>query len=544
MRSAATWESESRRALGCVADARPSRHRTAAAVVVGLVPGLLLAGCGSVESGPTTARVVQGSVVKTVSATGTLQAISEQNMGFPKSGKLVNLMVTVGQQVQAGQVLARIDDFDAQADLAQAQARLDKEQARLDGVKDDNKAEATSHDHNRAQDVLNARKDEADSVDEANDRAIEDAEKRIDEDREGLRRARAEAQTDQTRCNRSVTGNSHRYDGYGDNADVTTKDRRGLLLESPLDVHSPTCERAENGKSEVIAYQRRIQSNERALQAARRRADIDHARNRVAVADARRDAGAAGDAADGAATDRPHYIDERQAVVDDAAQEVRRAQRDVDDTLLRASVSGTVASINGTVGEHLDAAAGTTPLAPGGRASLPDMESGVGGKDDTGNQARRPGGPSFITLKDVNSYQVVVPFEEADASQVRPNQKVQLTFDAVADLTREGTVAAIAPTGTKINDVTNYYATIVLNETDPRLKSGQTTEVKVITGSMDNVLVVPTAAVERGGDTGVVQVLDGDGKSHPVQVQLGMSGDITTQILAGLREGQQVVLAQ
>jgi len=215
---------------------------------VGLVPGLLVAGCGSGQSGPTTARVVQGSVVKTVSATGTLQAISEQNLGFPKSGKLVSLMVTVGQQVQAGQVLARIDDFAAQADLAQAQARLDKEQARLDGVKDDNKADATSHDHKRAEDVLNARKDEVDSVDEANNQAIEDTERRLDEDRDGLRQARTVAAGDQSKCNRSVTGNSHRYDGYGDNADLTTKDKRGLLLESPLDVHSPSCQRADEDR--------------------------------------------------------------------------------------------------------------------------------------------------------------------------------------------------------------------------------------------------------------------------------------------------------
>jgi HlyD family secretion protein len=221
-----------------------------------------------------------------------------------------------------------------------------------------------------------------------------------------------------------------------------------------------------------------------------------------------------------------------------------RAQRAVDNTVLRAPVAGTVASINGTVGEYLSGASGTTPLAPGGRAALPDLENGAGPKDDTASKGRRPGGPAFITLKNVDSYQVVVPFEEADAAQIQPNQRVQVTFDAIPGLTREGTVSAIAPTGTKVNDVTNYFATIVLNQTDPRLKTGQTAEARVITSSLDNVLVVPSAAVQRGAGVGVVQVLDGNGTTHPVQVQLGLIGDTMTQILDGLREGQQIVIAQ
>jgi HlyD family secretion protein len=61
---------------------------------------------------------------------------------------------------------------------------------------------------------------------------------------------------------------------------------------------------------------------------------------------------------------------------------------------------------------------------------------------------------------------------------------------------------------------------------------------------VNNVLVVPTAAIQRGGTTGVVQVLQSDGTTRQVQVQLGMVGDTTTQIVDGLAEGQQVVVAQ
>ena len=70
----------------------------------------------------------------------------------------------------------------------------------------------------------------------------------------------------------------------------------------------------------------------------------------------------------------------------------------------------------------------------------------------------------------------LVPFEESDAVREAANQQVDVTFDAVHDLTRWGTVLSIVPGGVNISGVTNYYATVLLNETDPRLKDGLTAE--------------------------------------------------------------------
>ena len=506
---------------------------------------LVVVACGTgAGSEPTTVRVTRGTVERTVAATGTLQAITEENLGFAKSGKLVDLMVTVGQHVNGGQVLARQDDFDAQADLRQAQAKLDRHQARLDRIRDGNHADAAADDKDAAKDVLGATRDESDAVDQANSDSLDRAHQQLEEDRGSLSQTQAQLGADQAKCNRSVTGGSHRYDGYGDNADITSKGQRGLLLESPLDLHSPSCDRAERGKAEVAGYQRRIQRGRDEIAWIERRRDIDHAKQRVVVENARRESTAARDAADGAQSDRPHDIEEAEANVADAQVEVERARRHVDDTVLKAPVAGIVASINGTVGEYVGTAAGTTPLAPGSRASLPDLDSGTGAKDSTAPKAQRPGGPAFLTLKDVDSFQVIAPYEEADAAQIAANQKVEVTFDAVPGLTAPGTVATVAPTGTQIQDVTNYYVTVVLNGVDPRLKGGLTAETRVVVGSIDNVLVVPTAAVARGGQSGVVQVMAPDGTTRRVQVSLGLIGDTNTEVVDGLREGQQVILAQ
>jgi multidrug efflux pump subunit AcrA (membrane-fusion protein) len=114
----------------------------------------------------------------------------------------------------------------------------------------------------------------------------------------------------------------------------------------------------------------------------------------------------------------------------------------------------------------------------------------------------------------------------------------------VPDLTRKGNVVSIAPTGTDIQGVTSYYTTIVLNEADPRLKDGLTASAEVVVDKRDNVLTVPNAAIQRSGTTGVVTVREQNGTQRQVQVELGLAGDAVTQIVSGLREGQQVVVAQ
>lgn len=526
------------RALSRTSSALSVRRPRWAAFALVLPVALTAVGCGSPESSPTSVRVVKGSVTRAVSGTGTLQAVTEQKLGFAKGGKLTKVMVTVGQEVNAGQPLASIDDLDAKADLQQAQAKLTEEQAALDRIEDSNSEKAAHDDSDQAKNVLAATEEQADAVDQANSDAIDQMEERLDGDRESLRRAEEQAEADQDRCDRSLTGNSA---GYGDDADGGA---RGLLLESPVDVHSPSCERSNRGKAAVANYQRRVDAGERQIEQAKKRRDVDRARQQVAVENARREATAAENNADGASSRRPHDINEQAALVSDASAEVRRAQRAVADTTLLAPVSGKVAAINGAVGEYVAASSATTPLAPGGRAALPDMDSGVGAQNATGNGPERPGGPAFIVLKDVNSFQVVVPFEEADAAQIHPNQKVQLAFDAIPGLTRAGTVTSVAPTGTQIKDVTNYYVTVVLNEVDPRLRGGQTAEANVLVGQVDHVLVVPTAAVQRGGRTGVVQVLEADGRIRQIQVQIGMVGDNATEIVSGLTEGQRVVIPE
>jgi HlyD family secretion protein len=521
--------------------ARPRRGRVAAAPPTGphrrlsrrgrrlgaaaLAPALLLVACTAEESAPLTVKVTRTSVTSTVTATGTLKAITEQKLGFPEGGRLVELNVTVGQQVEPGQVLARIDDFPARQALEAARAEVAQEQAALARIRNGNQVSAAEDDVERAGKVLEATKEQAEAVDDANASAVEEAERELEHDKEVLEDVEHRTGRESEDCD-----SDHGDSREGDEDDES----RGLIRPTS---GSGDC-------AEIAAAERRVDASEVALEQAEQKRRIEKAQQQLAVEQARRDLAEARNAAESARRDRPHNIDEQAAVVAQLQVEVDNALRSMENTVLRAPAAGRIASINGVVGEFVDGGTGTTPLAPGGTVPLPDAAARVSSGDDVGGEGGGPGGSAFIVLDDVKTFQIVAPFAETDAARLKPNQEVQVTFDAVPDLTRTGSVVSIAPTGTDIQGVTSYYAVIVLNELDPRLMDGQTASAHVVVDQRENALAVPNAAIQQSGQTGVVTVLESDGSHRQVQVELGLAGDSVTQVVSGLHEGQQVVVAQ
>ena len=497
---------------------------------------MLLAACTAEETRPLTVKVTRASVTSSVTATGSLQAIKEQKLGFSNSGKLVELNVSVGQQVEPGQVLARIDDFDARQELAAARARLEQEQAALDRAREGHHVNAADADVEHAKKVLRATKEQADAIDKANASAVDQAERQLELDQEFLEAA--EDRADRNRCD--DTSRDARREGEAE-AEDDGRPEDGSWGVFPA---STRCVPEDEPDPEVQAAERQVQASQAALAEAKEKERVDHAQQELAIANARRDLEAADNEAKTVRGERPHAIDEQAAVVAQVQVDVDVAQRELDETVLRSPVAGKVANINGVVGEFLGSGSGTTALAPGSTVPLPDTNTGVSQDDSGGGSDSGPGGSAFIVLDDVDAFQMVAPFAEADATRLQLHQPVQVTFDAVPDLVRAGTVTSIAPTGTDIQGVTSYYATIILNEFDPRLRDGQTAAAHVVVDQLDQVLAVPNAALLQSGQTGVVTVLNRDGTHRQVQVELGLAGDSITQVLSGLEEGQEIVVAK
>lgn len=71
-----------------------------------------------------TATVRRGSITLLASGTGTLVPAAEANLGFDTGGDLAELLVGLGDQVEAGDVLARLDETDAQSQVTEAEINL------------------------------------------------------------------------------------------------------------------------------------------------------------------------------------------------------------------------------------------------------------------------------------------------------------------------------------------------------------------------------------------------------------------------------------
>ena len=464
---------------------------------------------------------------------------------FANAAQLAELDVKVGDVVKPGQLLAREDPFQYQQALNQQRALLAQQQALLNkstrdvSVPDAQRAvDAAQQTYQKNKDVTDAQRD-VDRNNTNRTRVSEDfADRQVDavlrqiRNNNGMCPGSTPSTPDPTASTNSGAlnsiGNALRGGSGGSSGRVTQRE----LYQCP---------------AYVSAKQSQIQAKT-AYQQAQRTEDLDESKNDVSTASAKSMLVSAQNTLNEAATDRPSNIAAQAAVVANQASLVAKSQRDLNDTSLFAPVGGTVSAITGTVGEYMAAAnSGTTSLAPGSDAAIPGVgaaaTSDQAGNASSGISATKPGG-GFIVLNNINTFQVVVPFEESDAAKVAPNQKVNVTFDAIPDLQREGTVLSIAPNGVNISGVTNYYATILLTQTDPRLKDGQTAEASVITNSLDNVLVVPNSAVIKSGGNSYVNTPGPDGKPRQTQFTPGAVGDDNTQVLGGLSEGQQILLTQ
>ncbi len=488
----------------------PVRHVVAGlAVAVLALAGVLTAwGSPGQDTHLKTAAVELTKSSSGTSSIGSLSAASEQNLGFAKGGQLTAVLVKVGDHVQAGQELASIDPLPAKQALAAQRAQLRSAEAQLGRAEDSPAVHDAKNSVSQAKDVLDAVRDQVAEQDDADQVALFNAQQQLTADQ---------------------------------NAATSATNARGSACSGGPSANCTAAQAAES------AANQRLVSSQSALRSAEQKVQVDRAAGQVSIENAQQAVVLARNTEDVASSDRPHTIDEQEALVAAARAAVVQAERDLANTTLRAPVAGTVTALNGAVGEYVAPSAGTSALAPGSDAAIPGASGSSSGGSTTGNAQgaastpARPGGGQFLVLSNVKQLQVVALFNESDAAALQPDQSVNVTFDAIPDLDVPGTVASVAPSGTAVSGVISYYVTVNLDDTDPRLKAGQTATVSVGSGDEAEVLTVPSAAVHTSHGLSAVTVVEGD-KTRTVTIEIGAVKNGRTEVTSGLREGQRVAL--
>ena len=79
----------------------------------------------------TTVQVARGDVLQTVSATGTAEAETKLDLRFVNNGKIEEINIQVGDQIEKGKVLAKLDTNQLESQLTKAKAGLNAATANL-----------------------------------------------------------------------------------------------------------------------------------------------------------------------------------------------------------------------------------------------------------------------------------------------------------------------------------------------------------------------------------------------------------------------------
>jgi HlyD family secretion protein len=148
-----------------------------------------------------------------------------------------------------------------------------------------------------------------------------------------------------------------------------------------------------------------------------------------------------------------------------------------------------------------------------------------------------------VVLVDLSEFYVDVSVDEIDVTQINAGQDVILSLDALPGVNINGYVEKVAPTSTNLNGAVSYTVRVTIEKPDARVRAGMTTTVEVITARHENVLTVPNRAISLDRTTGKATVEKlVNGQPVVTEVTVGLRGDSTSEISAGLRDGDQVIV--
>lgn len=226
-------------------------------------------------------------------------------------------------------------------------------------------------------------------------------------------------------------------------------------------------------------------------------------------------------------------VAQSEAGIESARSQVDQAREALDGTLLRAPIEGTVVSISGSVGESASSG-GTSSTSATSSSSTQTASSNSSSSSSSGTSG-------FVVISDLDRLELEAYFSETDTAHLKVGQRASVTLNAFPDASMSGRVVAIDEVSTTVNQVVDYGVTIKLHGQPKGIRVGQTADVVVVTGRARDVLLVPTSVVQTSGGQDTVTVLR-DGKQVSTAVEVGLTGDQTTQIVSGLSEGDVVVI--
>jgi HlyD family secretion protein len=152
-----------------------------------------------------------------------------------------------------------------------------------------------------------------------------------------------------------------------------------------------------------------------------------------------------------------------------------------------------------------------------------------------------------MTEGDTSQVYVQGKVDEADIAHVYMGQPARIKVESFRDRVFNGKVTKIAPLGVEKDNVTTFEVRVSIDNAKGELKANMTANAEILLDEHKGVLTVAENAVSYDNQKNAfVNVPDRNQKdgTRKVSVKVGLSNGSVTEIVSGLKEGDQVVLQQ
>lgn len=500
------------------------------------------------ESNKPVYTVTRGTIEQQVKALGRVAAQQESVMYFRQAGRLYHMYVETNQKVKKGDLLAELDTGTLKDQVKVAQAQADIAELKVDQAmgKDSSgsgesaavssaqaslaKAEA---DAAQAQDSLDKLLEGPTTADlQSAQAAVASAQTKLQTDQTALKQLQEPPTQDQLTILRTDLEEAQAtlqqaqaaYDKVKYNANIGAMPQSAALQKATADYNAakakydeatapPKPEDVANAKKQVEVDQASVkaaQSQLAELKQGPTSADVDAAKQAVASAQAGVDLARTNlQQAQGAAAGKSIDVQIAQKQADLAKLQLQTLQSQLDDAQLRAPFDGVITEVDAQDGDSIQS---YTPV---------------------------------LTVSNPTKLEIAVELQPADLTQVAVGQLAKIVLSSYPKSTLQGKVVRLPETQqSNAPQLPATLRTVRINLPTPPgpVHLGDLANVTIDVKREDNVLLLPTAAIQTFGGRRFVQLAgQSGGPNQEVDITVGISDDTNTEIVKGLKAGQKVV---
>jgi len=177
----------------------------------------------------------------------------------------------------------------------------------------------------------------------------------------------------------------------------------------------------------------------------------------------------------------------------------------------------------------------------------------------------------FTIAQDLKRMQLYAATDESDTGNIHVGADVTFQVDAFPGDQFHGRVSTVRLNATTVQNVVTYSTIIDFDNPDEKLLPGETAYVTIPTGQVENVIMIPNAALSyvpdmpfadlralytankipraaysnHLGGAQVVWTKDAEGKLKPIAIKTGITDYVNTQMIDGpLKEGDALITFQ